>query len=640
MATLRVPGPPRRVTGRRGRAAWLTVLGALFAMLSVVFVAAVFIAACSSTETAGESGEAPTPPPALDESPAPTAAATPTPTAAATPTPTAVPPPNIVMILMDDLRADQMEFMPNTAQWFAANGTVFTDSIVSFAECCPSRATALSGQYAHNHGVLSGDLPSGGVTRFDPTTALPVWLDDSGYETMLVGKYLNGYGDHAPPDVPPGWDQWFGLIDPSTLYWHEFEVFDNGTRQAFSVDDHRTVTLGARAVADIEQAAEGEDPFLLWFAPVAPHIGFTDRAGAVGGTGVFGVNGRPSQLRDTAGWFPPPSTQGLLDDYRWEAPATWGGPDRAGKPAAIERAQDLADAEIDAVRDDYRRMGESILAVDLVVADILDALERTGELDNTAIIFTSDNGFYLGEHRLVYVKYWPYEEGIRVPLMVSGPGFDVAEVTSPAANIDLAATIASLAGVTPMVAQDGIPLQELAAADGELAGRPLLLESGPTFGRSTYSGVRVDGLKYIEHRNGHRELYDLIEDPFETTNRWGDASWAEVGRELVLLNGALRSCVGASCQEPEPSDDLPPVPVVDPWEEMVPGELFRLHAGGSHDPDGGPVTYLWEQVDGPHVPVLGVTTPNLRGLGADEPVTIRLTVTDDEGHSTATVVAL
>ena len=136
--------------------------------------------------------------------------------------------PNVVVIHTDDQDAASMAVMPRTRALVGGQGTTFVNSFASYPLCCPSRATFLTGQYAHNHGVLGNNLPKGGFEKLRGANTLAVWLRRSGYHTALVGKYLNNYGERNPREIPPGWSDWNGAVDPSTYQYYATTINRNG----------------------------------------------------------------------------------------------------------------------------------------------------------------------------------------------------------------------------------------------------------------------------------------------------------------------------------------------------------------------------------------------------------------------------
>ena len=442
--------------------------------------------------------------------------------------------PNVVMLMIDDLTLEQYQhWMPKTRARLEPAGTTYDDSVVSFSECCPSRATFLTGQYAHNHGVRSGNLPTGGYTKLDHTNTLPVWLHDAGYYTAQIGKYMNGYGEDAPPDIPPGWDNWFNLVDPSTQFFWDYTINDNGTLRHYGTTpaDYRETVLTDRALQTIDQAAGQSQPFFLDFNPPAPHVGFPNAA-AYSGQGLEQLS--PSATTGGIGYYPPASTDGALASYAVPHGPDFNEADVSDKPAFRQLAP-LSTSQVTTVDNWYRKSSELVMALDDNIASLIDELQAKGVLDNTLIMFTSDNGVFFGEHRIPTGKEEPFEPSVRVPLVVRGPGFTPGVVEHrPVANVDLNSTIVTATGATARLVSDGRPLQALTGDPSIGMDRPILLETGPLWGRRYYRGVRTRRWKYVEYTTGERELYDLVNDPYELQNQADQPSFAS--DQLVLRN--------------------------------------------------------------------------------------------------------
>ena len=333
------------------------------------------------------------------------------------------PNPNIVLVMTDDQTLEAMRFLPKTRALLGDQGTTFTNSFVNFPLCCPSRATMLTGQYMHNHGVLGNDPPTGGYNRLDHTNTLPVWLRDAGYVTAHVGKYLNGYGASNPQQRPPGWTEWYGLIDAYRVY--DYRMNRNGvvTQYGHAAADYQTDVIADTAVDVITRRAPNRTPFFLTVAPLAPH------------REVF-TSDNIQPIR------PAPRHLGLYNDLAPPRPPNFNEADVSDKPSPIRNRPRLTAEEINTITTDYRRKAEALQAVDEMVERIYRVVEASGELNNTVIVFTSDNGFFHGEHRVPKGKDRVYDESIRVPLLAKGPGFTPGLIaTEPVINADLAADL-------------------------------------------------------------------------------------------------------------------------------------------------------------------------------------------------------
>jgi N-acetylglucosamine-6-sulfatase len=444
------------------------------------------------------------------------------------PAPAAAASPNVVVIETDDQTVADLAAMPQTRALIGDAGVTFTRSFVSLSECCPSRATFLTGQYAHNHGVLSNEPPFGGFERLRGAETLPVWLQRAGYATGLIGKYLNGYGRGDRYLVPPGWTDFEGLLGRYTYRFYDFTMNVNGALET-TVLDYQTDAITQRAVNFVERHAA--EPFFLWTTYVAPHTG------------------GPIELDDPVGYkstVPAPRHYAAFTGTPLPRPPSFNEPNVADKPPLIRNRPRLARWQIAAITETRRQRLASLLAVDEGVARIVETLRDTGALANTVVIFTSDNGWMAGEHRVPSGKILAYEPAIRVPLLMRGPGIQAGSRRSDLVwNGDLAPTILALAGARPAFPLDGRSL--FAPPDPR---RAILLE-GPaaprTIGLPRFTGLRTRRYKYVEHLWGTRELYDMRRDPYELANLARLPRMAGVKAQLGRRLARLRSCAGAGC---------------------------------------------------------------------------------------------
>ncbi|TML17470.1 MAG: hypothetical protein E6G31_00735 [Actinobacteria bacterium] len=299
--------------------------------------------------------------------------------------------------------------LPNVKSLIADQGVTFDNSFVSYSLCCPSRSTFLTGQYAHNHGVWGNAAPSGGYYKLDSTNTLPVWLQRAGYQTIHLGKYLNQYGTRNPREIPPGWGQWYGTPDPSTYRYLDYTINENGNLVQFgtAAGDYKTDVESRLAVDLIARQATDPRPFFMWVAFVAPH------------------SGAPRDADDPTGLATPSPAPRDKDHFANEPlpmPPSFNEADVSDKPLAIRRRPLLNEREIAAIRENWQQRRETLLAVDEAVGSIVETLREAGELDNTLILFTSDNGFFHGEHRIANGKVLWYEPSIRLPLLLRWTG--------------------------------------------------------------------------------------------------------------------------------------------------------------------------------------------------------------------------
>jgi arylsulfatase A-like enzyme len=419
--------------------------------------------------------------------------------------------PNFVVIVTDDQRWDMLEAMPAVQRLLVDHGMTFTNAFATTPSCCPSRVSLLTGQYSHHTGVLDGsaDNAAGGAPAFDDESSLATWLDDAGYRTGLVGKYLNDYDELPAGYVPPGWDEWFAIAQPGPqIRYYDYELNENGKIVEYGDDpsQYSTSVLKKKAVRFLE----ADDPFFLYFAPIAPHAPSTPAP-------------EDADASIELGWDPPPSFD--------EADVS----DKPGGGPPPFSAQDVS-----AARSERGEMLRSLLAVDRAVERIVDAVETAGQMEDTYFLFTSDNGFLLGEHRLLG-KVWPYEESIRVPLVIRTPEPDAPRSSNELVlNIDLPATIAELAGVRPGLRQDGRSLVPLLAGR-EISWRSDFIVEFLGFAPAVppYEGVRTRRHLYVEYRNGDQELYDLRGDPYELGNLLDARQPTSVTRVVARLKAIL-----------------------------------------------------------------------------------------------------
>jgi N-acetylglucosamine-6-sulfatase len=447
--------------------------------------------------------------------------------------------PNVVVLMTDDQTAASLRYMPQTRALLGDNGTTFEQSIASFPLCCPSRATHLTGQYSHNHGVLHNSGPFGGYARLDHANTLPVWLQAAGYRTMHVGRYLNGY-DYAD-GIPPGWSDWHASPHAWAFNYSSWKVNENGSLVSHPDDAHPGEYLtdfhARRASELIAQAAPGERPFYLqvWF--VAPHRGAPrDSDDPVG----LGTPSPAPRDRDSFAGIPMPR------------PPNFDEANMRDKPQVVADRPRLTRERITGIEENWRQELESLQAVDDAVARVVATLERTGELANTLIVFTSDNGFMHGEHRARGEKVLLYEESIRVPLVMRGPGVPWRwRDPRPVANIDLAPTIVDATGATPGRVLDGRSLLDLLEDRDVWWGRDLLIENGKGANNvPAYRGLRTNRFLYAEHlTTGERELYDLESDPYELRSLDGDPRYETVQRDMARRLRLLKTCAGRGCQK-------------------------------------------------------------------------------------------
>jgi arylsulfatase A-like enzyme len=502
----------------------------------------------------------------------------------------------------------KLQAMPNTLNLIAKRGETFNNYYVSYPLCCPSRVSLLTGRYSHNNGVRGNVQPNGGYFGFSFRAAykhnLAVWLQDAGYRTIHVGKFLNGYGDEpysSGEEVPPGWSAWHTVEKADTThYYYGYTLNDNGqidgpfgdsgswdTREYGVRDDigcpfaptnglpcyYETDTLTSIATAEM-QGTSPEQPFYLQLDYTAPHGDFRHPAGPEPAPRHYNwFNGAPPPHRRSQGF-----DEGNVTD----------------KPRFIREAPYLSLSDIHTYRIYYDKALESLRSIDDGVKQVIDTLGALHRLRNTYVIFTSDNGFFFGEHRLIGGKFLAYEPSTHLPFLIRGPhirpGSESNEVVG---NVDIAPTVLELAGAEADKSIDGRSMVPFMQDPNLRTLRPYLFESfvessdveeqgaiaepGDQSGRASsrrsarraaelhrgagattsilappkdYEGLRLGPYKYIAWPDGEKELYDLEKDPNELNNIVRVPNYFPVRNFLHHeLLSRLEDCTGRGCSQ-------------------------------------------------------------------------------------------
>jgi N-acetylglucosamine-6-sulfatase len=445
--------------------------------------------------------------------------------------------PNVLVIMTDDQTVESLRVMGNVKTLLADQGTTFDHSFASFSLCCPSRATFLTGQYAHNHGVMGNAPPVGGYAKLDSSNTLPVWLQRAGYHTVHIGKYLNGYPGSNRTHVPAGWTEWYGSIDPSTYQFYNYTLNENGRLVTYGSDpaSYQADVYSRKAVDAVRRLAPGAAPFFLSVAFLAPHSGGPRES---------------DDPRNFATPVPAPRHRNRFAAEPFPQSPSFNEADVSDKPLGIRNRPLLNAQAVANITENYRQRLESLLAVDEAVAAIVAALREAGELEQTLIVFTADNGFFHGEHRVPSGKVLLYEPSIRVPLILRGPGVPRGgHVSELVANIDVAPTIVAATRAAPLRVMDGRSLLPLAQDAGRRTGRDILIERGPGGNnQQIFSALRTPRYLYAEYSNGDRELYDLVRDPNQLTSLHADPGHQTLRTALAARLAQLRSCAGPACR--------------------------------------------------------------------------------------------
>lgn len=430
--------------------------------------------------------------------------------------------PNVVVVMTDDQTAGQMRALPRTKQLLGGGGTTFSRFYVTQPQCCPSRASYLTGQYPHNTGVQDND---GGFRAFQDAETLPVWLDRAGYRTMLIGKYFNGYGLRDPYYIPPGWDGWAASIGQLSMY--DYGLNENGVLTHYGTDelDYKTDVYARKARAFVSNSIARGKQFYLHVSAPPPHT--------EGGISHCAANPRPA-----------PRHEGVFSSEPLPKPPSYNELDVSDKPQFVQDKPEITPEQELCIRQRWRAGLESLLSVDQMVASLVRRLENAGELDQTLFVFTSDNGFFYGEHRFQAGKNQVYEEATRVPLLIRGPGFPAGVTRHQlAANIDIAPTILDATGTAPGHVVDGRSLLPLAVDPSEGSNRKLLIES-----RERYFSLRTDRWLYSINLNFENQLYDMQIDPYQLGSLHNDPAYQSTLTGLRAELEALKGCAGPSCR--------------------------------------------------------------------------------------------
>lgn len=417
--------------------------------------------------------------------------------------------PNIVIILTDDQRRDSMQYMPQVQRLLVDQGTRYTQAMVPTSLCCPSRATILTGLYAHSMRVFgNGDVGGarwGGWPRFHrmgmEKRTMGVALRRAGYRTALIGKYLNYFGKFSEPGyVPPGWDTFSTFMADHGRYY-KYRLND-GTHHGEAPEDYSTDVFAAKATEFIRTAPAGQPLFLL-FAPYGPHAPYKPAPRHAG------------------------SMAGLLPDYT--APTLHQK--LRTMPRWMRARRHFTKAEVDQMR---LGQHESLLSVDEAVGAIHDALRDTGRERDTLYLFMSDNGYFWGEHRIIG-KDAPYKDATYIPMVARWDGHIPTGVTDDriVLNVDVARTVAAAAGAS--MSTDGLNMFGTAERKG------FVLEAMNGYNdRPAYCGWRTKHRMFVRWATGERELYDYRSDPAERRNLADKPAWKDVRQ--TMRRKAVKAC--------------------------------------------------------------------------------------------------
>jgi N-acetylglucosamine-6-sulfatase len=481
--------------------------------------------------------------------------------------------PNIVYVLTDDLdqrTTPYWDVLPKTKKLLADRGMTFENSFAPTPICCPARSTILTGQLGHNTGVLTNQGSQGGWEAFvsnggEQRTVAKALAEQAGYHTALIGKYLNGYGvnnrlGYPATYVPPGWSEWYGAVDGHFYNGYDYRLNENGSLVSYghTAADYSTDVVRDKAIDVIDHAEIRDDdqPMFLYLASTAPHAP-----------------------------LPPPQryANNPYSDSTARHLPNFQERDLSDKPAWLRASGKTRSAQIEANNDtDWQNRMGSLYAVDDMVAAVAAELKAKGELDNTYFVFTSDNGYNLGAHRLGQ-KMVPYEESLRVPLIVAGPGVEQGKTSAFAMQTDFAPTFYQMAGLPIPSYVDGRSLMPLLAGstpadwrtdfevqyvnnvasmgpEAEIPpGAPPELSAFLGLDVASYRALRTKRYLYVEWYDEESapqvheyELYDLRADPWQLDNilatKAGRAESEELVDRLRTRLATVADCAGATCR--------------------------------------------------------------------------------------------
>lgn len=500
------------------------------AVLAVVSV----VAACGASPFGGDGADRPAPPP-LPGPPVPAAAQ--------------AGHPNIVFVLTDDLSSDLVRYMPHVQQ-MQAQGANFTDYNLADTLCCPSRASIFTGQFPHSTGVFTNKGPDGGYdvfhSRGDDQATFGTTLQQAGYHTAMMGKYLNGYEPTSDP-VPPGWNEWDVAGNGYPEYDYDLNQNGHSRHYGSAPQDYLTDVVSGRGQDFIRSQAAARQPFALEIATFAPHGPAT----------------------------PAPQDTNAFPGLQAPRDPSFNQPDAPTAPAWLRDRQPLRPPQIAQLDQDQRKRAQSVQSVDRMIGNLQGELAATGQLANTVFVFSSDNGFHLGQHQLAAGKQTSFATDLTVPLVMTGPGIpagrSIPQITQ---NVDLAPTFTAVAGAPPMPQADGrslLPLVRGQSPPPDWRTAALVEHHGPNRapddpdrprGKSaanppTYTAIHTAEGTYTEYVTGEREWHDAATDPYQRNNTvalLGPDRLAALHATLTALAGChgTPACTTAGQAPPSP----------------------------------------------------------------------------------------
>ena len=440
---------------------------------------------------------------------------------------------NIIFILADDFTWNLVQYMPNLLQ-MQKDGVTFANYFVTDSLCCPSRTSILTGMYPHDSGVFSNTGDDGGYATFlakgNETKTFATALSASGYRTALMGKYLNGY-DPLAPTVPAGWTEWAGAGGAYKNF--NYDLNQSGTVHHYGSADTDYLTDVVAGLGASFVNKEPDRPFLLEIATFTPH----------------------------APYIPAPRDANAFPGLKVPRTGAYGARPGPNAPSWLAAIPALSPKEKDKMDSSFRMRAQSVQAVDKMIGTLRAAVAAAGQTERTYFVFSSDNGYHMGEHSLRPGKQTAFDSDIRVPLIVTGPGVPSGRMLDEIVqNIDLCSTFAELGQTTPPVTQTGRSLVPLLRGQSVLDFRDVALveHHGANFDPAdpdlpeadsgappTYSALRTKSAVYVEYVGGEIEYHAHATDPAELENTAASLSTSQ----QAALHGtlaALKNCHDAT----------------------------------------------------------------------------------------------
>ena len=445
-------------------------------------------------------------------------------------------------MLTDDLATNLVPYMPHVLE-MQKNGTTFARYFVADSLCCPSRSSIFTGRFPHDTGVFTNGGKDGGyatfVARGHEHATFATALSPAGYQTAFLGKYLNGYLP-VKDGVPPGWSFWAGAGHAYSNFTYNLNQDGKIVHYGDKPEDYLTDVVAELAARFI---AARHEPFIIEVATFAPHAPYT----------------------------PAPRDAEAFPGLRAPRTAAYDAAPDAAAPKWLAGMPPLSEADQKMIDSHFRKRAQAVQAVDAMIGKLQAAVAASGEGQNTYFIFSSDNGYHMGEHRLMPGKQTPYETDIRVPLIVTGPGVPAGRVVEEIVqNSDLCPTFAELGGATAPPAVDGKSLVPLLHGERpEWRTMALIEHHGPHTDASdpdapvirggnptSYESIRTSSSLYVEYADGEKEYHDLAADPDELRNTFASLAPAEQEKLHAALTAIAGCHDAASCwaaQRPAPA---------------------------------------------------------------------------------------